>query len=229
VGGATALAPEDSVIRRLAAAPAMLAGAALLVLLARDVWHWQRAVRDADTRAAIAPVSPNAWQANATLPWGLARRLLGIDDDLAFRRTSMLAIGTASREQSNDTQRARAIVESSLARIARNDPNPVRASRAADYLGVLLYSDPASPDQAPNAYLDPTQTGPSSQQTPEEKALAQFVNAARLDPNNDNAQRNLEAMLRLPQPPHNQGTPQAGGGEQFGHKGSGARPPGHGY
>ena len=216
-------------IRRLAAAAALLAIASLLVLLARDVWHWQRAIGDADARAAIAPISPNAWEANTTLPWGLARRLLGVDDDLAFRRTSMLAIGTASRTQSNDTQRERSIVETALARIARDDPNPVRASRAADYLGVLLYSDPASPDQAPNAYLDPTQTGPSSQQTPEEKAIAQFVNAVRLDPNNDNAQRNLEAMLRLPQPPHNQGTPQAGGGEKFGHKGSGARPPGHGY
>ena len=69
VGRAIALAPEDRVIRRLAAAGAMLAVAALLVLLARDVWHWQRAVGDADARAAIAPISPNAWQANTTLPW----------------------------------------------------------------------------------------------------------------------------------------------------------------
>jgi hypothetical protein len=216
-------------IRRLAAAVAMLAVAAFLVLLARDAWHWQRAVRDADTRAAIAPVSPDAWQVDATLPGGIARRLLGIDDDLAFRRAAMRAIRIASREQSTKTQQQRAIVETALGRIARTDADPVRASRAADYLGVLLYTDPPSPDQAANAYQDPTQAGPSNQQTPEQKAMAQFLNAVQLDPGNDNAQRNLELMLRQPQPPPHQGSPQPGGGDRFGHKGSGARPPGHGY
>jgi hypothetical protein len=216
-------------IRRLAAAAAMLAVAAFLVLLARDAWHWQRAVRDGDTRAAIAPVSPDAWQADATLPAGLARRLLGIDDDLAFRRIEMRAIRIASRPQSTKTQQQRSIVETALGRIARTDTDPVRAARAADYLGVLLYTDPPSPDQAANAYQDPTQAGPSNQQTPEQKAMAQFLNAVRLDPGNDNAQRNLELMLRQPQPPPHQGSPQPGGGDRFGHKGSGARPAGHGY
>jgi hypothetical protein len=217
------------VIRRLTAAAAMLGIAAFLVLLARDAWHWQRAVRDADARAAVAPVSPDAWQADAMLPAGLARRLLGIDDDLVFRRTAMRAIRIASRMPSTKTQRQRSIVEAALARIARNDPDPVRASRAADYLGVLLYTDPPSPDQAANAYQDPTQAGPSNQQTPEQKAMAQFLNAVRLDPGNDNAQRNVEQMLRQPQPPPHQGSPQPGGGDRFGHKGSGARPAGHGY
>jgi hypothetical protein len=215
--------------RRLAAAALMLAVAAFLVLLARDAWHWQRAVRDGDTRAAIAPVSPDAWQADATLPAGLARRLLGIDDDLAFRRIEMRAIRIASRPQSTKTQQQRSIVETALGRIARTDTDPVRAARAADYLGVLLYTDPPSPDQAANAYQDPTQAGPSNQQTPEQKAMAQFLNAVRLDPGNDNAQRNLELMLRQPQPPPHQGSPQPGGGDRFGHKGSGARPAGHGY
>jgi hypothetical protein len=216
-------------IRRLIAATAMLVAAAFLVLLARDVWHWQRAVQDADARAAVAPVSPTAWQAHATLPSGLTRRLLGIEDDLTFRATSMRAIHAASHFATTDTQKQRAIVETSLARIARNDPDKTRASRAADYLGVLLYTDPPSPDQAPNAYQDPSQQGPSNQLTPEQKAMQQFLIAVRLDPNNDNAQRNLERMLRQPQPPPHHGVPQPGGGERFGHKGSGARPPGHGY
>ena len=216
-------------IRRLVAATAMLVVAILLVLLARDVWHWQRAVQDADARAAVAPVSPNAWQAHATLPAGLTRGLLGIDDDLTFRATTMRAIRAASHFATTDSQKQRAIVETSLARIARNDSDKTRASRAADYLGVLLYTDPPSPDQAPNAYRDPTQEGPSNQLTPEQKAMQQFQIAVRLDPNNDNAQRNLERMLRQPQPPPHQGVPQPGGGERFGHKGSGARPPGNGY
>jgi hypothetical protein len=217
------------VIRRLVAAAAMLVASVFLVLLARDVWHWDRAIHDADTRAAMAPVSPAAWQAETTLPSGLSRRLLGIDDDLFFRATLMRAIHAASHFQSTSTQKQRSIIETALARIARNDSDPVRASRAADYLGVLLYTDPPSPDQSANAYQDPSQSGPSNQQTPEQKAMGQFLTAVRLDPANDNAQRNLERMLRQPQPPPHQGSPQPGGGDKFGHKGSGARPPGNGY
>jgi hypothetical protein len=216
-------------IRRLAAAAALLAVAAVLVLLARDTWRWERAVQDADARAAVGPIAPTAWQADSALPAGLDRRLLGLDDDLAFRQASMQAIRTASHLPTTKTQKQRSILEAALARIARSDPDPARASRAADYLGVLLYTDPPSPDQAANPYDNPTQGGPSSQLTPEQKALAQFLNAVRLDPNDDNAQRNLERMFRQPLPPPHKGVPQPGGGEQVGHKGSGARSPGHGY
>lgn len=216
-------------IRRLVAAAALLAAAAVLLLLARDTWRWERAVQDADARAAVAPIAPGAWQADTALPAGLDRRLLGLKDDLAFRQASMQATRAASHQPTTKTQKQRSILEAALARIARSDPDPVRASRAADYLGVLLYTDPPSPDQAANPYDNPTQGGPSSQQTPEQKALAQFLNAVRLDPRNDNAQRNLERMLRQPLPPPHKGVPQPGGGEKFGHKGSGARSPGHGY
>jgi hypothetical protein len=59
--------------------------------------------------------------------------------------------------------------------------------------------------------------------------MAQFLVAVRIDPSNDNAQRNLELMLRQPQPPPHKGVPQAGGGDRAGRKGSGAQDPGHGY
>jgi hypothetical protein len=36
----------------------------------------------------------------------------------------------------------------------------------------------------------------------------QFTNAVRLDPGNDDAQRNLELMLRQPLPAPQQGSPQ---------------------
>jgi hypothetical protein len=130
---------------------------------------------------------------------------------------------------STKTQNQRSYVESALARIVRGDSDAVRAARAADYLGVLLYAEPPTPSQAANAYADPSQSGPSDQLTPEQKATLQFATAVRLDPTDDNAARNLELMLRMPQPAPHQGSPQAGGGERFGHKGSGARPPGYGY
>ena len=67
------------------------------------------------------------------------------------------------------------------------------------------------------------------QLTPEQKAMEQFLLAVRLDPSNDNAQRNLELMLRQPAPPQHKSVPHAGGGDRAGRKGSGAQDPGHGY
>jgi hypothetical protein len=99
------------VTRRLVAAAGLLGIAAVLVLFARDTWHWQRAVHDADARAALAPISPAAWKADTALPAGLTRRLLGLDDDVAFRQASMQAIRTASHMPSAKTQRQRSIVE----------------------------------------------------------------------------------------------------------------------
>jgi hypothetical protein len=230
VGGALALAPaEGGVMTRLVAAAVMLVAAVFLVLLARDAWHWQRAVEDADARARLVGVGPDAWSADTALPSGVTERLLGLEDDLRFRRIATRALHAASSTPTSGSPKQRALLETALARLVRRDPDKARASRAADLLGVLLYRDPPPPDDAPNAYLDPSQTGPSSQQTPEQKATAQFETAVRLDPLNANAQANLELMLRQPQPPSQQGTPQAGAGERFGNKGSGARPPGRGF
>jgi hypothetical protein len=216
-------------MRRLAAAVVMLTAAVFLALFARDVWHWQRAIQDADERAQLGPVAARAWNADTTLPTALSRRLLGLDDDLAFRRTAMHALQQVDEKGNDKNQKVRSIVEASLGRIVRHDTSPTRASRAADYLGVMLYNDPPSPDQAANAYEDPSQSAPSDFQTPEQKAELQFSAAVRLDPSDDNAARNLELMLRRPSPPNHQGAPRSGGGEQLGHKGSGARPAGHGY
>jgi hypothetical protein len=228
VGRAAALAKEARVIRRLVAAAVLLVAAVFFALLARDAWHWSRAIQDADARATFTPISASAWQAHTTLPSGLTRRLLGIDDDLAFRRTATRALRLAAQEVTATNQKQRSVAESALARIVRG-PDPQRASIAADYLGVMLYADPPSLDQAANPYQDPSQSGPSDQETPEQKARTQFAVAARLDPDNDEAQRHLELMLRTPQAPPHKGVARPGGGEQLGNKGSGARPPGRGY
>jgi hypothetical protein len=221
---------EGGVIKRLVAAVVMLALAAVLALLARDAWRWDRALRDADQRAAVRAVGPGAWQADSTLPWGAARRLLGIDDDLRFRQTAMRVIKITSALPPTTSRKVRAPVEGALARMVHGDSDHARASRAADYLGYLLYTDPAAPAASANPYVDPSQPGQSiAQQTPEEKATAEFAIAVQLDPGNANAKSNLEVMLRRPKPPTQQGSPRPGGGERIGNRGSGARPAGRGY
>jgi hypothetical protein len=216
-------------IVRLAAAAGMLAAAIAVALYAHDVWRWQRAIDDADARARLGHVAVAAWRADTVLPQSWSRSRLGLDDDLAFRRTTAQALAHIAETGDTDNQKTRGIIETALARIVRNDTNRVRASEAANMLGVLLYNDPISPDQAANAYQDPQETGPAEQKTPEEKAEAQFITAVALDPANENAARDLELMLRRPGPPPQRGAPKAAAGEHLGNKGSGAREAGHGY
>ena len=215
-------------IRRLFSAGVMLVVAVFLVLLARDAWHWQDAMSEGDFRASIGPVPATSWNTDGTLPAGLMRRVLGVDDDIEYRATTVRGLAFASREPNPKSLKERAIVETALQRIAADTSDPERASRSADLLGVLRYRDPPSPDQVENAY-EGDQSTPTTQLTPEQKAMAQFLVAVRLDPSNENAQRNLEKMLRQPQPPPHKGVPQAGGGDRAGRKGSGAQDPGHGY
>ena len=216
-------------IARLVGAGVMLVAAVFLALFAHDVWRWQRAVEDADIRASEGHVAPAAWGADTVVPASWTRDFLGLNDDLVFRTTAMRAIHQAAQQGDEDNQKARGITETALGRIIRNDTNDVRASRAADYLGVMLYNDPISPDQAANAYSDPSQSGPSDTQTPEEKATAQFLTAVRLDPSDDNAARNLELMLRRPNPLAHKGAPKTSSGNRLGNNGSGAKEAGHGY
>lgn len=216
-------------IRRLVAAGVMLAVAVVLLLAARDAWHWERALRDGDARAALGYVPPRTWRAQTTLPSHFVRGLLGIDDDLAFRRTMEQALYGNAHRPTTEARRGRSILESALARLTRDDTNPVRAAAAADALGVLLYFDPPTPGNAKNPYQNPNEAAPSGAQTPTQKALAQFELAVRLDPENAVAQRNLETLLRASQKPKKQQTPRSGAGERYGTKGSGARLPGHGY
>jgi hypothetical protein len=215
-------------IRRLVAAGVMFVVAVFLVLLAHDAWRWEHAMTDADFRASIGPVAPTAWDTDATLPRGLARRLLGVEDDIEYRAATMRGLAFASKEVDPKTLKERAVVETALQRIAADTSDPERASLSADLLGVLRYTDPPSPDQVESAY-EGDQSTPTTQLTPEQRAMAQFLVAVRIDPSNENAQRNLELMLRQPQPPPHKGVPQAGGGDRAGRKGSGAQDPGHGY
>ena len=216
-------------IVRLSGAVALLAAATVLLLFARDAWHWQRAFQDADKRAAAGYVDPAAWSADTALPSGLVRTMLGVDDDLTFRTAVEQALRQSQHIPTAQQERERSIVESELARVSRADPNPERASTVADDLGVLAYFDPPAPANAKNPYQNPANAGPSGAQTPSQRALGEFELAVRLDPNNATAQRNLEVLLRESKQTKKQQTPRAGAGERFGAKGSGARLPGHGY
>ncbi len=63
---------------------ALIAGAALLVALAADVLRFDRQLRDGD--AAYAARAEATWEPDTLLPRGITSSLLGVGDDVAFRR-----------------------------------------------------------------------------------------------------------------------------------------------
>jgi hypothetical protein len=166
----------------------LLAGAAvcaaisvLLALVAADVLRWRDVMEQNDLAAAGA--APAAWTHDETLPFGIARSLLGVDDDIKFRVAADLynhAGAGILDDLDVEGANARLRAEAALARLMRDRSDAKRASRAATMLGVLQFRDALAPDSA----------------TPIDRAAGTFEEAVRLDPANDQARANLELVVR---------------------------------
>lgn len=197
---------------RLALAALCLVGAALAVTLARDVWHREKALRDADARARVVKVDRHAWEAAALLPGDPAASLLGVDDDIDFRTLYVRAAALAARPPSGERDPRRTDAESALGSVVRTDANLMRASQAANVLGVLLFTDPDDPENSPA-----------------QRALGALQDAVLLDPRNAIAKANLELVLRQLTSESPKGRTSPGGGNKSGRGGAGLAPAGRGY
>jgi hypothetical protein len=167
-----------------------LALAAMAALAAADVGAWRGALRAGDVAdAAGRPGAAPAWHTGEDAPFGIARRLLGIDDDLAFRRAFALFqrahTGLPSFDTGIEGTALRVQAEAALARVIRSDRDRRRASAAANLLGVL-------------AVLDST---PADGSTSIDRGVFEFQDAVRLDPTNEEAKTNLELVYQLTAPP----------------------------
>ena len=197
---------------KLVLAAVCLAVAALALALARDVWLWEKAMRDADRRAQFARTGPASWEAATVLPGDPALRLLGIHDDLAYRRLYVRAGALAAAEPSSETASQRSLAEADLARVSRTTTNAVAASAAANLLGVLFFTDPDDPENSPA-----------------ERAVGAFQDATLADPANASAKANLELILRQLSTSQLKGRSSPGGGDKGGRGGAGLAPGGKGY
>ena len=202
----------------------LLSGAALLclcaaaatALLATDLRAWDSAFRAGDAAAVAHPSPPRT--ADETLPFHVARNLLGVDDDLALRRALVLFrggyTGLPSRDQSSAGTEARAEAETALERVVHEEGDGPRASIAANLLGVLDLVDAA--------------TGAGQSGASVERAIVELQNAVRLDPGNDDAKANLELAMAVAPPDSPFRTSRLGSTGRR-HGGASETSPGRGY
>jgi hypothetical protein len=203
--------------RWLATGAVALAAGVILLLLAVDVGRWNTALARGDVRFKFAPTRIDLWQPDETLPFHPARRLLDVDDDLAYRdalRRFYLARPHANKwSQTNiDALRSQATVW--LAEYIREGKDPRRRSQAANLLGVMGLGLAATDD-------------PGQRLRFLLFASRSFRGALTMDQTNEDAKFNLELTLRLlRQSPTNTGGgaargPGRGGGAALSKPGSG--------
>ena len=171
---------------RVAAALAVLVAAGVVAVAAEDARRWDDRVRTGDLRFRAQP-SGTTWSEPEWLGAAAVRSVLGIDDDLRFRRvSSAFRAERADAGSSGDAiaeLQQRAQLEAALRAIQRNDPDPLRRARAANMIGILSF--------------DSAVTGRSGEQTLLDQTLAQFRNAVRIDPREEEPKYNLELLLHL--------------------------------
>ena len=205
-------------LRWLSAAVAALAAAIVLLLLALDVGRWHDALARGDVRFTRTPTLSTLWRPHEIVPFHLAKRLLGIHDDLTYRKTLRafyLARPNANRWSQTNIDALRSTATVRLAEYIRNTANdPRRRSQAANLLGVMGLGLAATDD-------------PQQRLRFLQYASRSFRGALTMDATNEDAKFNLELTLRLlrQQPTSTGGGaargPGRGGGAALGEPGSG--------
>lgn len=197
---------------KVAGAAILAAVAVLAALLAGDVRSVPTAFTQGDAAYALTPHRAT-WTPPARLG-GTASSLLGVGDDLAFRRALRLyriAQSTPNRlDTAVELQTLRSQAETALSASARGP----HASQAETLLGILAFGESA------------TGTGSNAA----DAAISDFSNAVRADPTNAAAKFDLELMLRLTVAQGSRSG--AGPGGSFGRggrRGAGGGVPGTGY
>src|SRR5262245_31266165 len=124
-----------------------LAVATLFVLLAVDIGRWNDAMAADDVRYRAEPESESLWQPDTLLPSGIAKRVLGTGDDVAFREAvRALRLGRLDLGITSDPALAlrRGEARARLQEIAGEDGNLVRRSRATNLIGVIGFASSLS-------------------------------------------------------------------------------------
>jgi len=197
-----------------------------LGLTAVDVARWRSEIPADDVRFRVGAGGANLWRPETLAPFGAGKRVLAIEDDLAFRRMLQNLRASNLRDATvSDPALAlrRSETSEQLESIVVRDPDPKLRSRASTLLGVLSVA-------AWNSTPEMGTSGPDRSELLL-SAVASFEQAIALDPENADAKYNLQLMLQrgsglLPTEASAGKNPTPGG---RGSRGAGAGGPGSGY
>ena len=204
--------------RWLITAIVSLAAGVILVLLAVDVGRWNDAFARDDVRFKFQPTRSDLWKPNELVPFHVAKRLLGVDDDLFYRDTLRhfyLAQPRANKWEHTNIDAIRSEATVRLAEYIREGKSQARRSQAANLLGIIGLGLAATDD-------------PGQRLRFLLFASREFRGALTFDQSNEDAKFNLELALRLLR---QQPTSTGGGAAHGPGRGGGAAlaKPGSGY
>ena len=167
---------------RIAGAVLCLGAAVFLLLFAIDARDWGKRIASDDLRFTANPSPKSLWHPTEVAPFGLARNVLGIDDDVKYREAVRLY--RLGRPLENLTQREfeslRAQAQVALSDVEASG-DPVRRSQAANMLGVLDLSLAVRDSTLATTFLA--------------DAIGNFRDAMALDDSNADARFNLEFTM----------------------------------
>jgi hypothetical protein len=200
----------------LAAGLVALGVAVLLAFAANDARTWPDRLQEGEVRYHAAPGAGDPWPRSSAS----VRSVLGVDDDLRFRRALWAYRVSEQRvrekQQGLGADELRAQIETLLGGLAETDPEPARRSSAATILGVLAYGEYVRNTRGGSVFL--------------QRSLQSFREAIKLDPSNDDAKFDLELLLELVRSQGKSGGSSSGpGGPETDVGGAGATRPGEGY
>ena len=201
---------------RIIFAVVSLAGAAFLLLLAADVNGWSARFAADDLRYQANPVPGNLWMPEQVAPFGLARNILGIQDDIKYRlalRSFRLGRPLESNLYGVKTSTMRAEAQVQMAEVADHGNDLRRRSQAANLLGVIGFALAARDLALRDTFL--------------RDAVASFRQSIALDPTNDDALFNLEFALQEQNVAEEQ--QQRGSADSNAGGNAGLKPPGNGF
>jgi hypothetical protein len=159
--------------------------ALVLAVVGIDVLRTPGELTDDDRKFQTAPArEPGLWEVGF-LPADGSERLLGLEDDVAFRRLAATYLdvepGEVDYVDIPELESLRETTQAELDRKSRSEPDPLRRARLLTLYGVMR--------------LDERPTDEAGREEMAREAAAAFRAALDLDPANVDAMTNLEALL----------------------------------
>jgi hypothetical protein len=157
-----------------------------LAIAAVDVIRVGDAVAQDDVRFQARPTLPSGlWTGTGLLPGGFARRAVGLDDDLRYRRAVWLFARVQPGKvyiNTPDLDALRASAETRLIDASRAETDGRRRAQLLNMLGLIA--------------LDRYAGDPADRINIIRSAIGTFQAAIKADPDNADAKFNLELVLR---------------------------------